>query len=184
MPPRRPAKREAAVRPAPAPAVREITGPMYVDTERGQFVDRSRTGEPVLTARQFEAEHARLVREFGEAEENPGSLSCHGCRHCSSCMFCEECEACYRCTHCARCLDSSHLTHCHDCKGCHESAYCVRCESCIGSSYLVLCRSCSDCTYCFGCVGLAKKDFHILNVSYTKTEYFRIMKALRAEMRL
>jgi hypothetical protein len=28
-------------------------------------------------------------------------------------------------------------------------------------------------------VGLTKQDFHILNVKYTRSEYFRITKALR-----
>ncbi len=176
MPPKRSARRESVVR--------EITGSMYVDTEKGQYVDRASPPQPILTRRQLESEYGRLLRAYGEAKENSGSFSCQGCRNCASCMFCIECTACYRCTHCEQCGDSSHLTHCRDCTGCHDSAYCVRCESCTGSSYLVLCRSCSDCTYCFGCVGLAKKDFHILNVQYTKTEYFRIVKALRAEMGL
>ena len=35
-------------------------------------------------------------------------------------------------------------------------------------------RSCTDCTYCYGCVGLAKKEFHILNVPYSRTEYFAL----------
>ncbi len=167
-----------------AAAVREITGPMYVDTEKGQFVDRAPPSEPAITRRQLESEYARLLRAFDDAEENPGSFSSQGCRNCAGCMFCVDCAACYRCTHCAQCRDSSHLTHCRDCTACYDSAYCVRCESCTGSSYLVLCRSCSDCTYCFGCVGLTKKDFHILNVQYSKTEYFRIVKALRMEMGL
>jgi hypothetical protein len=33
-------------------------------------------------------------------------------------------------------------------------------------------------------VGLAKKDFHILNVKYTRSEYFRIVEALKAELGL
>jgi hypothetical protein len=177
----------ALVRPIPpqiarTPAVREITGSMYVDTERGQYLDRSTPAQPTLTRRQVESEYGRLLRAFEEGENNPGSFSSQGCRSCSSCMFCVDCVACYRCTHCTQCRDSSHLTHCSDCTGCHDSAYCERCESSSGSSYLFLCRSCSDCTYCFGCVGLAKKDFHILNVPYTKTQYFRMLKELRPEM--
>ncbi len=55
-------------RPAAPPAVREITGSMYVDTERGQFIDRSRSPEVTITRRQLETEYARLVRAFGEAQ--------------------------------------------------------------------------------------------------------------------
>ncbi len=167
---------------SPAPVVREITGSGFLDTRSGQAVPRREPEPPIMTRRQFEAESQRLRREFGDSAENPGSFRCEGCRNCASCMFCEDCQGCYRCTHCARCQDSSHLTHCRDCQNCHGSSYCEQCSNCVGSSYLVLCHSCSDCTYCFGCVGLAKKDFHILNVKYTKNEYFRIVKTLRAEM--
>jgi hypothetical protein len=163
------------------PLVREVTGPMFIDTARGKFVDLA-PAPPVLSRRQFEQEFARLVREFGEGSDNPGCVSCEGCRSCANSMFCKDCEGCYRCTHCTRCKDSAHLTHCEDCDNCNACAYCTRCEHCTGSSYLTLCRSCFDCTYCFGSVGLSKKDFHLLNVGYTKSEYFRLVKALRAEL--
>jgi hypothetical protein len=58
----------------------------------------------------------------------------------------------------------------------------VQSESCTGSAYLVLCRNLSDCTYCFGCVGISKKDFHILNVPFPRTEYFKIVGRLRKEL--
>ncbi len=186
-PPPRPAPVPA--RPPPADlarpsAVREIAGSGYLDTSRGAASPRREPEPPTMTRRQFETGYQQLRREFGDSSENPGSFRSEGCRHCANCMFCEDCEGCYRCTHCARCQDSSHLTHCRDCQNCHGSSYCVQCSNCVGSAYLDLCHSCSDCTYCFGCVGLGKKDFHILNVKYTKNEYFRIMKALKAEMGL
>jgi len=139
---------------------------------------------PALTRRQFDQEYQRLLREFGNTTENPGSHSCTGCRQCASCMFCEDCAECYRCTHCSGCRSSAHLTHCQDCVGCNDCAYCIGSENCSRSNYLVKCRSCSECTYCFGCVGLAKADFHVLNVKYGRTEFFRITKALRADMGL
>jgi len=139
---------------------------------------------PPMTRRQFEQERQRLLREFGNAMDNPGSHGCEGCRQCASCMFCEDCAECYRCTHCKGCRSSAHLTHCEECVGCNDCAYCIASENCSRSNYLVLCRSCSECTYCFGCVGLAKADFHILNVKYGRTEFFRITKGLRAEMGL
>jgi hypothetical protein len=174
----------ALARPEPRaePAVRELTGRMFVDTAKGEFREIGRPAEPVMTRRQFESEHQRLLRQFGESGDNPGSFSCQGCSNCASCMFCVDCDGCYRCTHSTRCKDGSHLTHCEDCENCHGSAYCVRSRNCTGSSYLVLCVSCSESTYCFGCVGLQKKDFYVLNVKYTRNEYFRIVKALREEM--
>lgn len=180
-PPRPPAAALARTA-SPAPAVREISGSGFLDTSRGPAAPRREPEPPVMSRRQFEAEYQRLRRDFGDSAENPGSFRCEGCRHCAHCMFCEECQGCYRCTHCIRCQDSSHLTHCRECQNCHGSSYCQECQNCVGSSYLTLCQSCSDCTYCFGCVGLAKKDFHILNVKYTKNEYFRMVRALKAEM--
>ena len=40
----------------------------------------------------------------------------------------------------------------------------------------------ADCTYCFGCVGLSKKDFHILNVGFSRQEYFELTKRLKKEL--
>jgi len=182
-----PRRRSTTPRPPdpPGPGVRVITASGFVDTATGRYAERpAPPAVPALSRRAFEQEYQRLLRAFAQEEENPGSISCTGCRQCVSCMFCKDCEECYRCTHCHGCQASSSLTHCVDCAGCHDCAYCVRSENCTRSSYLVLCRSCSECTYCFGCVGLAKKDFHILNVKYTKTEYFRIVKALEKELGL
>jgi hypothetical protein len=47
-----------------------------------------------------------------------------------------------------------------------------------------MCRNLSDCNYCFGCVGLSNKDFHILNVSFPRKEYFDITARLRKELGL
>jgi hypothetical protein len=154
-----------------------ITGPTFIDTAAGVF-EELRAPEPQWTRRAFESELDRLLRTFAADLDNPGSVQCEGCRRCTSCMFCHDCEECYRCTHSRGCRSSTQLTHCVDCAGCHDCAYCVRSESCTRSSYLVLCRSCSECTYCLGCVGLVKADFHILNVKYTRSEYFRIAKLL------
>jgi hypothetical protein len=137
-----------------------------------------------LTRRAFEARLEALRREHQGSEENPGSVKCERCRACVSCMFCKDCEECHRCTHCTGCRTSSHLTHCHDCTACHDCAYCESSENCAGSSYLVMSRGCADCTYCFGCVGLSKKDFHVLNQPYSRSEYFRIVEALRQTLGL
>jgi hypothetical protein len=188
-PPRPPALGGRLVGPAEdlraaRPAVRELTGSGYVDTSAGTFQPSRPPPAPSPSRREFEAELQRLLRAYASEEENPGSMRCEGCRRCVSCMFCTDCEECYRCTHSKGCRSSTHLTHCTDCTGCHDCAYCVSSENCTRSNYLVLCRSCSECSYCFGCVGLAKQDFHILNVKYGRSEYFRIVKALRAELGL
>jgi hypothetical protein len=166
---------------APRPSVREVTSSGYVDTASGTFAP-ARAAERVISRREFEQELQKLLRAFAQDDENPGSMKCDGCRRCVSCMFCSDCVECYRCTHSSGCDSSTHLTHCRSCTGCHECAYCVSSENCTRSNYLVMCRSCSECSYCFGCVGLAKQDFHILNVKYSRAEYFRIVKSLEAEL--
>jgi hypothetical protein len=168
----------------PRPGVRVVTGPMFIDTAAGTFQQLRPPPPPVMSGREFEAELQRLLRAYASEEENPGSMRCEGCRRCVSCMFCTDCEECYRCTHSSGCKGSTHLTHCTECTGCHDCAYCISCENCTRSNYLVLGRSCSECSYCFGCVGLTKQDFHILNVKYTRSEYFRIVKSLQAELGL
>jgi hypothetical protein len=169
---------------APTPGVRVVTGSGYLDTSAGTLEPARPPPPPALSRRDFEAELQRLLRGYAAEEANPGSMRCEGCRRCVSCMFCTDCEECWRCTHSTRCRSSTHLTHCTDCEGCHDCAYCVSSENCTRSNYLVLSRACSECSYCFGCVGLVKQDFHILNVKYTRSEYFRIVKSLRAELGL
>jgi hypothetical protein len=41
---------------------------------------------------------------------------------------------------------------------------------------------CNGCTYCFGCVGLARRDFHILNEPYDRKTYFEIVGKLSKEL--
>jgi len=45
------------------------------------------------------------------------------------------------------------------------------------------CSFCTDCNYCYGCVGLSKKEFHILNQPYTRSEYFALIKSLAGSPR-
>jgi hypothetical protein len=44
--------------------------------------------------------------------------------------------------------------------------------------------ACTGCTYGFGCVGLAKRDFHILNVPYDRQTYFALVAKLTRELRI
>src|SRR3954471_25029772 len=132
-----------------------------------------------MTKAEFAAGLERLRRSH-VATENPGSYRSEGCERCMSCTFCQECRDCYHCTHCRECVSTTGSSHCLRCTGCHDCSHCEDSEACSGSAYLVACRSCADCTYCYGCVGLTKKEFHILNVGYGKTEYFARLKQLRA----
>ena len=129
---------------------------------------------------EFDAELARLVREFGGADQNQGSFRSERCSGSMHCMFCKGCRNCYRCTHCEDCEATTGSGHCLRCTGCHDCSHCEDSIGCTHSAYLLRCSFCTDCNYCFGCVGLAKKEFHILNRPYTRSEYFALVKALRA----
>ena len=132
-----------------------------------------------MTRAEYTAELERLRRAYKGQLENPLSLNCERCEGCVSCNFSKGCRDCYRCTHFVDCEGCSGCSHCKGCAGCHESSHCERSRGFRGSAYLVECEACSDCTYCFGCVGLTKKEFHILNVAYSRTEYLALIKALR-----
>jgi hypothetical protein len=142
-------------------------------------------GASDMTAAEFAAALEGLRRGYGPAGgtgDPPGNYRSDGCERCASCMFCVGCRDCYRCTHCTRCVSTTGSSHCVDCTSCHACSHCERSESCAGSAYLVRCYACFDCTYCFGCVGLVKKEFHVLNQPYGRTEYFALVKSLRAAL--
>lgn len=132
--------------------------------------------------REFLEQLQGLAKTFAADSGNPGSYQCVGCTRCANCIFCRECEGCYHCTHCIRCQGCNNCTHCVDCQSCHGCAYCHRSQNCTGSAYVVLSQNLSECNYCFGCIGLAKKDFHILNRAFSRTEYFRLVSRLRREL--
>ena len=127
---------------------------------------------------ELETEYARLLREFGKSEKNVGSFRSEGCAGSMYCMFCTGCRNCYRCTHCQDSEATTGSSHCRRCVGCHDCSHCEDALACTHSAYLLRCAFCSDCNYCLGCVGLQKKEFHILNHPYTRSEYFALVKSL------
>jgi hypothetical protein len=127
---------------------------------------------------ELEDEYARLVRDFGASEKNLGSYRSEGCAGSMYLMFCTGCRSCYRCTHCQDCDATTSSGHCIRCVGCHGCSHCEDALACTQSAYLLRCSFCSECNYCLGCVGLQKKEFHILNQPYTRSEYFAIVKEL------
>lgn len=138
--------------------------------------------ETLVETQDFLNELARLEREHQTSRLNPGSYACSGCEKCTSCMFSTGCTGCYRCTHCADCEGCTHSSHSAACVACHGCAYCINSSDCTGGAYLVRCSACADCTYCFGCVGLVKREFCILNVPYSRQDYFDLVKQLSAEL--
>ena len=135
-----------------------------------------------LDKRRFLEELNRLASSFAADPGNPGSYACKSCVRCANCMFCEGCVGCYGCTHCVSCEQCNNCSHCVDSKSLNACAYCVQSENCANSAYVYFSKSLADCTYCFGCVGLSKKDFHILNVPFSRNEYFELTKKLKREL--
>jgi len=131
---------------------------------------------------EFTSELERLLRTFEDDAPSTNCINSTNLKACSMCMFSDGLESCYRCTHSHDSVHCSNLSHSSGCDGCHSSAYLINCKHCTGSAYLINSTNCSDSTYCFGCVGLVKKDFHILNVAYSRKEYFDRVTKLKREL--
>ena len=137
-----------------------------------------------MDARAFERRLAELVKRQATDAANTASYKLDHCERCSNCVFCTRCDRCYKCSYCTECSSSSHLTHCTRVISCHHVSNSFDCTACTGSAYLTMCRDMSECNYCFGCVGLGRKDFHILNEPFERTEYFKIVGELKKQLRI
>ena len=137
-----------------------------------------------MTRNDFETELRRLLKEHGERTGNQRCIECAGCEKCIDCSFCRGSRRllrCHYCIDCEGCADSTHCRKSTELFGCH---HCVASNQCRSSSYLVRSSDCDGCTYCFGCVGLSRKDFHILNKPYERSEYFVLVNRLSRELSL
>lgn len=73
--------------------------------------------------------------------------------NCSNCSYCFYCSGCSNCSYCSYCSDCSNCSNCYNCSNCSD---------------------CSNCFYCSYSRGLKDKSYCILNVKFTKEEYFKI----------
>jgi hypothetical protein len=137
-----------------------------------------------MESRVFLSELEELINNTAEQAPNRGCLDCQNVVASTNCMFSKNLDNCYRCTHCNDCSNCAELSHSNFSDFSNNSAYLVHSRYCNASAYLTHCVGCSQCTYCFGCVGLMKKDFHILNVPYPRSEYFDIVNTLKKQLRL
>jgi hypothetical protein len=131
---------------------------------------------------EFEAELRKLVSAQSKGTVNVGCLACERCERCTDSTFCSDSRGLARSHYCTSCDDCTDCAHCSKCSACLGCTHCIECERCTGSAYLVKSVGCSGCTYCFGCVGLAKKDFHILNRPYDRKTYFETVAKLAREL--
>lgn len=107
---------------------------------------------------------------------------------------------CYYCFDCAQDEDSGYLVTTYESKDTWDCEYVVRGEQnleCVNSGDLYNCykvndssrctdccflEDCNDCHDCFGCVKLNHKAYCILNVQYSKKEYFEKLKEIKKEV--
>lgn len=99
---------------------------------------------------------------------------------------CYLCFDAFKDENCAYLFDASHDSHSYDLTYSYESnlayesvdcdrmfntAFTAYCDKCADSSYLF---NCADCKNCLGCVGLAHKQYCILNRQLSKEEYEKV----------
>ena len=120
--------------------------------------------------------------EVGSEDGAGGNFDCVGCEGCRRCRFCAACSDCEDCTYCEECVECVSCTHAVRSVECGDSSHLRDCRGCEDSRYLLLCVECVSCTYCLGCVGLEGEEFHVLNESVTRSQYFKLVKALSIEM--
>ena len=68
------------------------------------------------------------------------------------------------------------LYECIDSQNCYQCQYGMLLKDCTDCLY---CYDCRGCSYCFLSVNLRNKQYHILNISYTKEEYFKKLNEYR-----
>lgn len=86
------------------------------------------------------------------------------------------------CAYCAEiqklkdCVDISMLEYselCCEISSCYKLHNCNFCFGCVNSSNLDFCELVMNSKNCFGCVGLNHKEYHVLNKSYSREDYYK-----------
>jgi len=95
----------------------------------------------------------------------------------------EDCAYCRFVIKNTDCVDCEYTTSCQSSVGLSRGAYNTDCSYCFVSEN---CRDvhysadCHNCESCFGCINLRHKKYHIFNTEYSKEEYEKKVKELRA----
>lgn len=132
-----------------------------------------------MTPSEFESALRALLTASQKEAQNSACVACTGCERCVECTFCSRSKGLLRCHYCVDVERSVSCTHCRASRDLFGCSHCEGCERCTQSSYLTRSFDCTGCTYCFGCVGLVGKDFHVLNVAYSRSEYFALTARLK-----
>ena len=159
--------------------------PCHSSPTKDQFPATPRPGRCIsrcVNKSEFETRLRALTQSHAAVAQNEGCVACDRCQRCTRCTFCRDSERLVRCHYCMACNDCIDSSHCRSCTGCFGCTHCIASERCSQSAYLVRCVGLSGCSYCFGCVGLAGKDFHILNEPYDRSTYFSLTAQLTREL--
>ena len=132
----------------------------------------------------FERALHALLGAHRAQDASPGSYKSPDSARCVQCMFTTASRDCFHCTYCHECAECADCTHCTRTTHSQGSSYCVDAHHCVRCSYVILSRHCYECIFCFGCVGLAKKEFHILNKPFPRKVYFQLVEQLKAALNL
>lgn len=144
-----------------------------------------------FTAQREERKRAHVYPEyFGINNENVSGNHIYFSKNTLESFDAKECEDCkhiYTGQYFKDVLDTS-----------FSAGYCERCYNCLtvqGSQELLCCHliqdsydvayseNCYNCKHCFGCVGLRSKEYCILNMQYSKEEYYELRDQIIESMR-
>jgi len=70
------------------------------------------------------------------------------------------------------CIDCINCISCIDCDNCNRCKICKDCFDCVE------CSSCDECNNCFLCDNLYNEIYMILNVQFSKKEYFQKIESM------
>jgi hypothetical protein len=164
------------------------------ESKVGSFIyTRSQIEEAKRNSAEIEkAVPKRAVRTF-QCEDSVGDhlLESRDAYWCFDSKNLEHCAYCYEVLNGAKyCHDYSmwgiNCELLYECSGCGYDAYhCLFSNHCWNNvSYLLYCESCFPSVHhCFGSFGLRRKQHCILNKSYTKAEYEKLIPRIAAHMR-
>jgi len=118
-------------------------------------------------------------REFGAARSELGSFAASAAPLRSTACFARAAATAIAARTAEDCEATTGSGHCLRCVGCHDCSHCEDAVGCTHSAYLLRCSFCTDCKLLLRLRGLGKKEFHILNRPYARSEYFALLKSLR-----
>ncbi len=135
-----------------------------------------------MTRQQLEQAFRQLVQAHASRSGNERCIECAQCERCVECTFCRRSVDLVRCHYCIEVHHAMDCTHCQRGRDLIRCTHCQDSARCTGSAYLEHCLDCSDCNYCFACVGLNKREFHVLNEPYSRSDYFKLTAQLQREL--